>query len=197
MNDSIKKFLLYTGIMGSAIASLAYLIMTYTIVVGFTSKIDQEKQILFAVLGALIGLLITFSLREQGITFAREEPESLKVMNEYHELINKNKPVKQLHTIKHFIIVSTIKDIITKGLTISVSTWFIMYIFMDGNGDFSLFRLALSNLAMFTGFGLVALSKGYDKYKKEHIPVIKTIIERLKQDEVASVLPEGEQDANL
>ena len=39
---------------------------------------------------------------------------------------------------------------------------------------------------MFSGFGLVALSKAYDKYIEEHIPVIKSIIARLKEKE-----PEG------
>jgi hypothetical protein len=183
MTDRIKEFLLYTGIIGSIISGLSYLIMTYVIVVGFVTAIDQEKQILFSVLGALIGLVITFLLRGQGINFARKEDESQEVMKEYHQLINKKKTIKQMHTIKHYVIVSTLIDVITKGITIGITTWFILFIFMEGNGDFSLFILAISNLLMFTGFGLVGLSKGYDKYKEEHIPVIKTIIARLKEKE--------------
>ena len=190
MNDNVKHFLLYTGIIGSIISAIAYLVTTYVIVVGFESAVDMEKQILFAILGSLTGLIISFSLRSQGITFARKEPNSQAVMLEYRQLINKKKSIKQLHTIKYFIIVSTIKDFFMKGLSIAISTWFVMYIFMDGNGDFSLFALAISNLLMFTGFGLVALSKGYDKYVEEHIPVIQTIIKRLKTDEVASIPPE-------
>jgi hypothetical protein len=182
MNDKIKNFLLYTGIIGSAISGIAYLIMTYVIVVGFVTAVDQNKQILFAILGALVGLVITSLLRGQGINFARKEDESQTIMKEYHELINKKKTIKQMHTIKHFVIVSTIKDVITKGITIGISTWFILFIFMEGNGDFSLFVLAISNLLMFTGFGLVALSKGYDKYIEEHIPVIKQIIKKLKKE---------------
>jgi len=186
MNDTVKNFLLYTGILGSIISSIAYLIVTYVIVVGFESAVDQEKQILFAVLGALVGLMITSALRGQGITFAKKEDESQEVMKEYHELINKTKDIKKLRTIKHFVIVSTIKDVITKGVSIGITTWFVMYIFMEGNGDFSLFALTLSNILMFSGFGLVALSKAYDKYIEEHIPVIKSIIARLKEKE-----PEG------
>jgi hypothetical protein len=197
MNDKIKNFLIYTGIIGSAISAVAYLIVTYVIVVGFESAVDQEKQILFATLGALVGLIITSALRSQGITFASKEEESMEVMKEYYELINRKKTIKQLHTIKYFVIVSTIKDVITKGITIGVSTWFIMYIFMEGNGDFSLFALTVSNIFMFAGFGLVALSKSYDKYNNEHIPVIKSIIERLKTDELASIQAKEQNNANI
>ena len=197
MNDKLKNLLIYTGAVGSLISAIAYLVVTYVIVVGFDSTVDQEKQILFAALGALVGLMITFTLRTQGITFAQKETSSQIVMDEYYLLINKKKTLKQLHTIKYFVIVSTIKDIITKGISIGISTWFIMYIFMEGNGDFSLFALTISNILMFAGFGLVALSKAYDKYMDEHIPVIKTIIERLKIDEAASVQPKDEKDANI
>jgi len=148
--------------------------------------------------------MITGLLRGQGITFARKEEESQEVMKEYHVLINKTKTLKQMHTIKHYIVIQTIKDFFIKGITFAVTTFFILYIFMDGNGDFGLFLLAVSNLLMFTGFGLVALSKGYDRYLEEHIPVIKQIIVKLKEtlniievDEVASVLPEEIQNANI
>ena len=204
MNKNVKTFLVYTGILGASISALAYLVITWVIVVGFTSAVDTQKQILFAVLGSFIGLMITGLLRGQGITFARKEEESQEVMKEYHVLINKTKTLKQMHTIKHYIVIQTIKDFFIKGITFAVTTFFILYIFMDGNGDFGLFLLAIANLLMFTGFGLVALSKGYDRYLEEHIPVIKQIIVKLKEtlnikevDEVASVLLKEILDDNL
>lgn len=182
MNKKVKDLLIYTGIAGALISAIAYIIITYTIIVGFTTAIDMQKQILFAVLGSLTGLMITFFLRNQGITFAEKEEESIKTMTEYHHLINKTKKKKKLHTIKYFMVVSTIQDIFYKGLTIAGSTYMIMFIFMEGNGDWSLFRLALSNIFMFAGFGLVALSKAYDHYVDQHIPVIKELIERIKEE---------------
>lgn len=218
MTDKIKKFLLYTGVMGSVISAIAYLIVTWVIVMGFESSVDMEKQILFAILGSLTGLMITFFLRNQGITFAKKEETSKQVMEEYYKLINKKKKLKQLHTIKHFMVWSTIKDVFSKGLSIATSTWFVLYIFMEGSGDFGLFLLAISNIFMFAGFGFVALSKSYDKYMDEHIPVIKAIIEKLKEDmkikdfqysdefilllkqkldQVGSIQPKENQHANL
>jgi hypothetical protein len=135
--------------------------------------LKPQNQLLFAVLGACTGLIITFSLRGQGIAFAKREDESVEVMKAYHEALNKSKKEKQLKDISHYLFWSTIKDIVVKGISVGVSTYFILYIFMQGNGDWSLIGLALANLFMFSGFGLVALSKTYDKYIEEHIPVIR------------------------
>ena len=193
MNDKLKKILNYTGIFASIISAIAYLVITYVIVIGFESAVDMQKQILFSILGSFIGLMITFFLRNQGITFAQKEETSQKVMKEYFELINKNKPMKKLHTIKHFMVWSTIKDIFSKGISIAGTTYLVLYIFMEGNGDFSLFLLAVSNICMFAGFGFLAISKAYDKYMDEHIPVMKAIIIKLKEKtgQVGPIQPES------
>lgn len=195
MNDNVKKFLMYTGIIGSVISAIAYIVTTAVMVMGFSSKIDQDKQLLFSILGALVGLMITFFLRSQGVSFASKEEESQKVMKAYHEKINKTKTVKQLHTIKHYMVMQTIKDVIVKGLTVAVSTWFVLYIFMEGNGDYGLFLLAVSNILLFACFGIMALSKAYDKYIEEHIPAIKEIIKKL--DQVGSIPLKEKENANL
>lgn len=195
MNAKVKKVLEYTGIIGSIISAIAYIVMTYVIVVGFSSAVDTQKQILFAVLGSLVGLIITSLLRSQGILFASKEEESKVAMKKYYEVMNKKKSVKQLHTIKHFVVVQTIKDIFIKGISVGVSTWFVLYIFMEGNGDYSLFMLAVSNILMFAGFGLVALSKAYDKYMDEHIPAIREII--LKLDQARSIAQKEKDNANI
>lgn len=197
MSDKIKNFLIYTGLFASIISAIAYLIVTYVLVVGFSTQLELQKQILFAVLGASTGLMITFFLRSQGVAFAKREDESKKIMAEYYEAINKKKTVKQLHTITYFMIWSTIKDIFSKGLSIALTTSFLMYIFMEGNGNFALFGLAVANIFMFAGFGMMALSKAYDKYLDEHIPVIKAITEKLKQEQAGSIQPKEKQNANI
>jgi hypothetical protein len=197
MSDKIKNLLIYTGLFASIISAIAYLIVTYVLVVGFSTQLELQKQILFAVLGASTGLMITFFLRSQGIAFAKREEESKKVMTLYYEALNKKKTVKQLHTITHFMIWSTIKDIFSKGISIGLTTSFLMYIFMEGNGNFALFGLAVANIFMFAGFGLMALSKAHDKYLDEHIPVIKAITEKLKQEQAGSIQPKEQQNVNV
>ena len=78
MNIKVKKFLEYTGIIGSAISALAYIIVTLVIVLGFETAIDMQKQLLFSAIGAFTGLMMTFFLRGQGVIFAKKEPESKK-----------------------------------------------------------------------------------------------------------------------
>ena len=195
MNNKVKQFLEYTGIIGSIISAFAYILVTLVIVWGFQTAIDIQKQLLFAILGAFSGLMITFFLRGQGVIFAKKEENSKAVMKEYYEKINKKKTIKQLHTIKHYIIVQTIGDVFLKGITMAVSTYFVLYIFMEGSGDYALIFLALSNILMFTCFGMVALSKAYDKYLDEHIPAIKEIIEKL--DQARSIALKEKEHANI
>jgi len=180
-NEKIKGALLYAGIWGASISAIAYLIITLVIVKGFTTKIELQQQILFAVLGAVTGLMITFFLRSQGITLAKKEPVSIEVMAKYYEIRNKQKTAKQLHTITTFMIWATIRDVIVKGASVATSTWFILFVFLEGNGNWGLMGLAGANLLMFTGFGLMALSGAYDKYVDEHIPVIKALTDKLEE----------------
>jgi hypothetical protein len=173
LNQRIKEWLLYVGFASSIISVIAYIIATVVMIVGFESNLELQNRLLFAFLGAGVGLIITFSLRSQGIAFAKLEDESVEVMKAYREALNKQKKEKDLKDITYYMIVATIKDVIIKGLLIIITTTLIIDIFSKGNGDWSLIWLALANLMMFTGFGLVALSKTYDKYIEEHIPVIR------------------------
>jgi hypothetical protein len=120
-------------------------------------------------------------LRYQGIIYAKQNSEAKEIMKEYRQQVNKTKPLKKLHTISWYILWATIRDIFMKGVTIAVSTWFVLYIFIEGSGNWSLIGLAIANIFMFTGFGLVGLATVYDKYLEEHIPVIRERIELLKK----------------
>jgi hypothetical protein len=187
LNEKIKEWLLFSGFAAAIISVIAYIIMTIVMINGFESNLQPQNQLLFAILGACTGLIITFSLRGQGIAFAKREEESIKVMKAYHTALNKRKKEKQLRDINHYLVWATIKDIVIKGVSVGVSTYFILYIFMQGNGDWSLIGLALANLFMFSGFGLVALSKTYDKYIEEHIPVIKERTRLINEEQASNI----------
>ena len=196
MTDKIKNILLYTGVIGALISAIAYVVLTIVIVMGFETEMDSNKQLLFSIIGALDGLLITNLLRSQGVSLAKQEPQNKAVMDEYNKLINKNKKVKSLKQIHYYFVKNFIMDIFSKAATIGATSYFMLYIFMDGSGDVSLILLAFANIFMFMGFGLIALSKFYDLYNNEHIQAVKELIERLK-DQVRSVALEREQNANI
>lgn len=181
MSEALKKTLLYVGFIGAIISAMAYLIITIVMIKGVSTDISLENQILFSILGAVVGLLISFLLRNQGIIYAKQNEEAQEVMQEYRKQINETKTYKELHTISWYIFWATIRDIFLKGLTVALSTWFVLYIFIEGSGEWGLLGLAISNILMFSGFGLVGLATVYDKYLEEHIPVIKQRIKRLKK----------------
>ena len=196
MTNKVKNILLYTGSIGAIISAVAYIIITVVLVLGFETQMEMDKQILFSVIGAVDGLLITLMLRSQGIALAKNEDESKKIMAEYYQVINKTKKSKKLHTINYYYIKDFIIDIFTKAGIIALTTSLMLYIFMDGSGDYGLIGLAISNILMFACFGIIALSKFYSLYIEQHIPVIKERIIRIK-DELASVQAKEKVNADL
>ena len=181
LNETIKSLLIYVGFASAGISSIAYIIITIVMVRGFTTDLELSSQLLFAVLGAIVGVSITVSLIMQGIAFAKRDPNAQQVMSDYYKALNKTKTIKEMHTIDHYVKWAIIKTILMKGFTVAISTFFILYIFIEGNGNWSLIGLAIANIFMFIGFGLVGLSNAYDFYLKQHIPVIQELIKKIEK----------------
>ncbi len=191
MNDTLKKFMLWTASIGAALTAVFYLLAIIILVNGIENSLSQEKQLLYSLIGALTGMIMIYLLREQGISLAADELESKKIMSAYYKALNKTKNLKQLKTIGYYRVLWLIRDVFTKGLTVMASTMGIIYVFIEGNGDLGLILLATANLFLFTTFGIIGLSKAYDKYINEHLPAI---LERTQKliDQVGSVQPERE-----
>lgn len=196
MSNKVQNILLWVGTAGAAIFSIAYLIIIMVLINGFEVEMQMTQMVGVAILGWVTGTMISVMLRGQGIAFASNDPNSKKVMNDYYKAINKTKTVKQLRTIKWHILWGTLSDIFIKGITTALSTFFVMYIFIEGNGNWGLLGMAFSNLFMFISFGLIAMSKGFDKYMNEHIPAIIEITNKIN-DERASVHVDGEDNGEI
>ena len=83
----------------------------------------------------------------------------------------------------HFWISSSIKDVLFKGLSVVITTVGVIYIVITGSQDYNLLLLALANLILFACFGLLAMSSAYDFYNENHIPYLKDLIERRKNND--------------
>lgn len=186
MNDTLKKFMLWTASIGAALTAVFYLLAIIILVTGIQNTLTQEKQLLFSLMGAVTGMIMMYLLREQGISLAANESESKQIMSEYYKALNKTKKLKQLKMIGYYRVLWLVIDLFTKGVTVMASTMGIIYVFIEGNGDLGLILLATANLFLFTTFGIIGLSKAYDKYINEHLPAV---IERTQQlkDQVGSV----------
>ena len=183
INKWLEKFDYMYGIL-SIVVGLIYFAFTVVMVFGIPeNNMDRLQNIVFAVIGAFIGVSMMFLSRLQGKTLGEKTDEAMMVNKEYNRLLNKTKPTKKLKSFGSYMLRSTLMDIVTKGVIIASSAYGIMeYIYMIGTGDVLLIGQALANLAMFTLFSLKAMLDAYNRYTTEHIEVIKIRIERLKEE---------------
>ena len=177
----IKPVLSYVGTIGASILSVCYIICIFVLINGFKPIEGKEisQPIVFAVITAIIGLMIMQFLKIQGISFAKSDPDNQKILTEYYN--NKTKD-KKPHSIKYFWATSIIKDFLIKGVTVIISTTGIIYIVIEGCHDWNLLLLAIINLLMFICFGFLSLVSAYDFYNEKHIPYIKLQLENNKKE---------------
>ena len=181
MNDKLKEILQYAGLFSAIIGAIGYIVIIYALVMGFENALTLNQMLLVAIIGAVDGILINIALRYQGITFAKKLPRSLEVNKRYQEIKNRDKNEKEYRLIGWFMFWAIIRDILFKGCTVGLSTYLVMYTFVEGNGDYSLFLVALSNILLFSGFGAMGLAGMYDKYVEEHIPALTGLCNKLEQ----------------
>jgi hypothetical protein len=170
--EKIKPFLTYVGAIGAVFSGIMYILATIVLIMGFQAKTFTQA-IVFAVVSAILGLIIMFFLRYQGLSFAKAIPENQEVLNKYN---NKQAKTKH-HTLKYFWIKNTIIDVLIKGCTVALSTAGIIYIVIEGSQDFKLILLAIANLILFACLGLIALANAYDFYNEQWVPYMNEQIE--------------------
>lgn len=168
----IKPVLQYVGVIGASLMSIMYIVVVFILIVGFKAQSIQST-IIFAIVNALVGLIIMQFLKIQGISFAKSLPENEKIINEYYNTKTKD---KKIHSIKYYWTMSLIKDIIGKGASIMLTTTGLIYIVVVGSNDYILLLLALVNLVLFICFGLLSLNNAYEFYNNRHIPYMQEMI---------------------
>ena len=174
----IKPILQYVGTIGALICSIAYIILVVVMITGFQYQ-NSTTTILFAIVNAVVGLLIANLLRYQGISFAEEIPKNKQVKEQYYA--NKTKDKKN-HSLTFFWLTSIGKDIVTKGLSVCFTTMGLIYIVIVGSNDWNLMLMAIVNLLLFICFGLLALNKSYDYYNTIYYNYMKEQIENVNKD---------------
>lgn len=175
----VLPVLKYIGIIGASLMSIAYIIIAVILVVGFEQN-ELKGDIIFAVVNAAVGLVIMLFLKIQGISFAKNLPENKTTLKDYYNSKTKDKKTR---SIKFYWLISSIKDILIKGILIILTTVGLMYIVIEGTHDFMLFALAGVNLLSFFCFGLLSLNQAYEFYNNRHIPYIKERLEEIKKKE--------------
>ena len=168
----IQPMLQYVGVIGAILMSIMYIIMVVILIIGFKAQSIQNT-IVFAIINAIVGLMIMQFLKIQGISFAKNLPENIEIIKQYYNTKTKD---KKIQSIKYYWISSLIKDFISKGLSIAFTTAGIIYIVIVGSNDYTLLLLALVNLILFICFGLLALNNAYEFYNNKHVPYMQEMI---------------------
>lgn len=175
----IKPILKYVGTIGATLMAIAYVAIVLIMVFGFEMQASITQSIVFAIVNAVMGLIIMQFLKVQGIDLARELPANAEILKKYFATKTKD---KKNHSLKYFWITTFTKDFIIRAATIAATTLCIIYIIIRGTGDLSLLLLAVVNLIMFFCFGLLSLVKAYDFFNDEYIPYIQEKIDEADEE---------------
>jgi hypothetical protein len=151
------------------------------LIVGFKTQ-NLTQTIIFAIVNAIIGILIMQLLKVQGVSFARHLPDNKEALDAYNNTKTKD---KKLQSIDSYWINSVIKDVLLKGVSTAVTSVGLIYIVIQGSNDYNLLLLALVNLLMFGCFGLLSLNAAYEFFNTRHIPYI---IDQVKQSQPEEVI---------
>ena len=168
----IQPILQYVGVIGAILMSIMYIITVVILIIGFKAQSIQNT-LVFAIINAIVGLIIMQFLKIQGISFAKNLPENIEIIKQYYNTKTKD---KKIQSIKYYWISSLIKDFISKGLSVAFTTAGIIYIVIVGSNDYTLLLLALVNLILFICFGLLALNNAYEFYNNKHVPYMQEMI---------------------
>ena len=86
----IKPILQYIGAIGAVLMSIMYIVCVVILIVGFKAQTILNVTI-FAIVNALVGLIIMQFLKIQGISFAKELPQNEEIEKEYYSTKTKDK----------------------------------------------------------------------------------------------------------
>lgn len=167
--NTVKPILESVGLIGAIMSAIAYLIIVFVLIKGF--ELHETFQVtVFAVINAVIGLIIMQFLKIQGISFAKNLPENKIIIDRYYATKTKD---KKLHSITYYWITTVIKDILIKACLVASASIGVVYIVIKGSNDYNLLALAVVNLILFTCFGLLTMNSAYEFYNNEHINYLK------------------------
>lgn len=190
--EKIKPILTYIGAIGAGLTSIAYIILVVVLIKGFQFR-QPTQTIVFAVANAAVGMIVASFLKYQGVSFAKGLPENQSIIEDYYKSHTRD---KKNHSIQWFWFVTTIKDVIFKGVTIAASTLGLVYIVIVGSNDWSLMLMAIVNLVLFVCFGLLALNQAYEYYNNVYVNYMREQLARAKDGYVKNDITEVINDDN-
>lgn len=158
---------------GSVIASIADVLFVIIMVVGVKMNVSLSSIIIFAVVNALIGILINVLLRYQGLKYAEIENEEL-CKKFYNKRIKEHKymPIGMWMGLK------TLQDFFIKGATTCFSIFGLIYISIEGSKNPIQILITIVTLILFICFGLIGMNSSYCRFYNIQIPYMNNVLEK-------------------
>lgn len=172
-HETLMQVLNNIGIIGAILAAIADIIFVIIFVVGVDMEQEFKSSIIFAVVNALVGILINTLLRYQGQKYAEIENEDL--CNKFYR--KKVKEDKKFISMTTWNIISTIKDFIIKGFSTAFSICGIVYISIEGSKNPVQILITLVTLILFACFGLISMNSSYYRFYNVQVPYMELKIQ--------------------
>lgn len=165
-HEILLKILNNIGIIGSILAAIADIICVIIFVYGIKIDINTQSMIIFAIINAIIGILINVLLRYQGQKYAEIENEEL--CNKFYK--KKAEKKKKYISMRTWNGLSFIKDVLIKGVTTTFSIAGAIYITIEGSHNPIMILISLFTLVLFACFGLVSMNSAYCRFYNIQVP---------------------------
>ena len=167
----LLKLLNNIGVIGAILAAVADIVFVIIMVVGVQIIAIWETIVIYAVVNALIGLLINFLLRYQGQKYAEIENEEL--CRQYYERRVKEKKYLSMSA---WTALKTLQDILIKGCTTAFSIFGIIFISITGSRNPIQILITVATLILFACFGLIAMNCAYCRFYNVQVPYMQKVI---------------------
>lgn len=171
-HEALLKLLNNIGVVGAVLAGVADLIFVIIMVMGVDVKANMNAIIIFAVVNALIGILINVLLRYQGQKYGEIENEEL-----CKKFYNKRIREKKYMSMTMWMTLKTVQDVLIKGITTCFSIFGILYITIVGSKSPVQILITLASLVLFACFGLIGMNSAYCRFYNIQIPYMQMRIE--------------------
>lgn len=175
-HEALLKLLNNIGVVGAILAAVADIVFVIIMVLGVHVEAELSAIIIFAVVNALVGLLINVLLRYQGQKYA--ELENAELCKKYY---NKRIKEKKYLSIGAWMALKTLQDVILKGCTTAFSIFGVVYISITGSKNPIQILLTLATLILFACFGLMAMNAAYVRFYNIQVPYMRAKIEEREQ----------------
>ena len=196
IENKLKPVLMYMGLIVSGIMSVAYIIIVFVLIKGFKVEAVLNTTI-FSIVTSAIGFCIMQMLKIQGQTFAKNLEKNKPIVEAYSKRLSTKKNKRKYRSMNYYMIKTGISDIVSKCFSFGFASVGMVYVMIEGSGDYSLLLLALVNLLMFAGYGLINLCKAYDFYNEEYVPYMLDKIREAEELEAVDNKVETENTTNL